>query len=69
MKRGNISLKYKFNIIVGNFNNPVSIVGNYIEDQQGNRRLEQHSKPPRLNIYIYIYALSPKKNSENLKKD
>lgn len=42
---------------------------NYIEDQQGNRRLEQHSKPTRLNIYIYIYALSPKKNSGNLKKN
>lgn len=27
---------------------------NYVEDQQGNR-LEQHSKPTRLNIYIYIY--------------
>lgn len=24
---------------------------NYVEDQQGNR-LEQHSKPTRLNIYI-----------------
>ena len=40
---------------------------NYIEDQQGNRRLEQHSKPTRLNIYIY--ALSPKKNLGNLKKN
>ena len=46
---------------------------NYVEDQQGNRRLEQHSKPTRLNIYIYIvhiyiYALNPKKISGNLKK-
>lgn len=42
---------------------------NYVEDQQGNRRLEQHSKPTRLNIYIYIvhiyiYALNPKKFQE-----
>lgn len=48
------SKRKQFNIIVGNFNNPVLIMDNYIEDQQGNRRLEQHSKPTRLNIYIYI---------------
>lgn len=48
----------------------VSIMDNYVEDQQGNRRLEQHSRPTRLNIYIYMVHIyiyictKPKKISE-----